>query len=157
MTGCCCFERGVKLIGNTCPYVELCLPIIVFCPDEQQGDCPVEVIEVEDPEQLDCTLDALAGVAAGQLLWSITPAGGSGWVQSRSVYVVGDGTALMISGDFFGADSHMNDTVRVELAAPQYFIECKALPPAQAFDCLRKGLGAVTETCIAGYDFERNK
>jgi hypothetical protein len=64
------------------------------------------------------------------------------------------GWGLVIAADVFGADSHMNDVVRVQLAAPQYFTECKSLPPEQRFDCLRQGLGAVTETCIAGYDFE---
>lgn len=152
---CCCLERVGDLVDEFCPFVELC-SLVVFCPDEQQGDCPVELIEIEDPEDLGCILDSLAGNVPGQVAWAITPAQGSGWVQNRIVYPIGDGTALVIAIDFFEGNSFYHDTVRVKLADSQYFTDCKQLPAEQGFDCLQKGLGAVTETCIAGFDFVWN-
>lgn len=153
--GCCCFtvtgEDGHGVLGVTCPATPaLCEAPQATCP-EDQTDCGTDALMPTDPANLDCALQALSTGAAGLVQWGVSSEDGLGGATGY-IYLLGDGTALVYSYDFYDAEYSYADVARVQLQDAAYFDDCAGASDPERFECVRKAtVGEPLELCVPGF------
>ncbi|MCH9686394.1 MAG: hypothetical protein K0V04_33485 [Deltaproteobacteria bacterium] len=149
---CDCVDDDEGFIGFSCDGDEVCAPILVVCPQQDQTDCAMSEMTVANPDELACHHQALADGKVGGLRWELPFVPDPGVAGQRGWIFVREGRAAVTWNEDWDLDAYdWTDTTVVDLQEASYFDDCMTLETAEAtFVCLFEQPGqADVAVCVA--------
>jgi hypothetical protein len=150
---CCCFakdESGAYAL-DLCGAVFPCPTITLTCADEVEVEAECSSFVTACDEAIDCALDVLAKGEPAAIRWRASL---SYWSSASStLYVVGDGTAFVVSSGGTDAGSYTKSIDRRTVRPGSFFDDCAGKPSAfERFECIRDArIGDSLELCLPGF------